>query len=495
MTSKLKWLRALAVDLYLWAQRRGSWPIPGAFRTVVRRVIARTMDKANHDTTQEWANPLLPGTRVNEPIPFPDDTLQGRPGDIPAAFVRSEPDLVCSLAGPRLRCVVATDVLGFGGLDRVAALLGRRLPAFGFDTTIAYFADALKDYHGPGERLVDALRLDGVPVVKLSPREGQPWLKAHLPDVMSIHGVPDWFVAAAAENGIPIVQCLHGAHSFFEPETWPRERLRSKQIDGFVAVSELVRRQYLRANPGYPPDRVITIPNGVDDQEIVHRDRTKARAWLGLRNEFLFVSLARYHLQKNTFGLVTAFSDVARRNPDTHLLVAGPIHDAIYFQQVRRLRDGLLCAGQIHLRENCPDVSTILAAADAFVLDSFFEGWPLASMEALFAGLPVVMSEVGGAREQLGENGRRGFVVGNPLGDPEAIDWCRMSRARFRTQVNRAALAEAMSAVVANRNYWRDARENLRLESLQRFSPDHCVQHHADVLARAVSGELHSTSD
>ena len=79
----------------------------------------------------------------------------------------------------------------------------------------------------------------------------------------------------------------------------------------------------------------------------------------------------------------------------------------------------------------CPDVSTVLAAADAFVLNSFFEGWSLASMEAIFTGLPVVLSEVGGAREQVGENGERGIVVENPLGDPGVTDWRSVTRARF----------------------------------------------------------------
>jgi glycosyltransferase involved in cell wall biosynthesis len=209
-----------------------------------------------------------------------------------------------------------------------------------------------------------------------------------------------------------------------------------------------------------------------------------------LRDEFLFVSLARYVLQKNTFGLVTAFAEVARASPEAHLLLAGGIVDPLYFEQVRRLRDGLPCAGQIHLHGPCPDVSTILAAADAFVLDPFFEaGFPLASMEALCAGLPVVISDVAGSREQMGENGRRGFVVDNPLGDADAMDWRSMGRARFSGQVNRAALVEAMSAIVADRDRWQDAREGLRAEAVTRFSADICLQRHAEVLTCAAAGE------
>jgi glycosyltransferase involved in cell wall biosynthesis len=155
---------------------------------------------------------------------------------------------------------------------------------------------------------------------------------------------------AAAETRIPTIETLHSAHDFFDTYTWPTEQARSQQITGFVAVSELVRRQYLRANPQYPPKRVVTIPNGVDHQHISHRDRRQARAWFDLGDEFLFVSLARYTLQKNTFALVTAFGDVAWAYPEAHLLCAGGIIDPLYFEQVRRLRDGLHCAPRIHLR-------------------------------------------------------------------------------------------------------------------------------------------------
>jgi glycosyltransferase involved in cell wall biosynthesis len=339
-----------------------------------------------------------------------------------------------------------------------------------------------------GERLAASLHLEGVPVIELSQHDGRQWVETHRPDIISMHSPPDWLVAAAAELGIPTIETLQAASTFFDKNTWPREWMRSQQITGFVAVSELVRRQYLRANPSYPRDRITTIPNGVDDQHVALRDRAQVRAWLGIRGEFLFVSLARYSLQKNTFGLLTAFSGVVSAYPEAHLLVAGPVTEPSYFEQVRRLRDRLPCAGHIHLHGPCPDVPAVLAAADAFVLDSFWEGWCLASMEALCAGLPVVLSEVAGAHEQVGENGYRGFVVANPLGDPEIMDWHRVTRARFSSQVNRAALVEAMCAVIKDRGHWRAARRGeLAAEAQAQFSADVCVQRHAEVLTRAAA--------
>src|SRR6202012_173000 len=114
---------------------------------------------------------------------------------------------------------------------------------------------------------------------------------------------------------------------------------------------------------------------------------------------------------------------------------------------IRHLRDGLTCADRIHLHGPCPDVSTVLAAADAFVLNPYFEaGFPLSAMEARCTGLPVIISDVAGARDQMGADGIHGFVVGNPLGDPDAVNWRLMARERFRPQVNRSELVEAMCA-------------------------------------------------
>jgi glycosyltransferase involved in cell wall biosynthesis len=483
---RLKRLLASALRVCLWGQRR-HWPVPSAVRDILRRVLARSIEQSTG--TEDWRSPLIHGRpRADLPRVLLDEPIVDRAGLEIEDPCNNKSCVTRSSIGERLRCVVATGVLDVGGLDRVAALLARRLPIYGINTTIVY-PRSPAGFEGAGERLADTLRSEGVDVVKVPAQEAEHWLKMSSPDVMSLHGAPEWLVDAATKIGIPVIETLHGSHSLFDRASWSAEKFRSRRIDGVVAVSDLVRRQYLRANPDYSPDRIVTIPNGVDDRYIVHRDRTEARSWLGLRDEFLFVSLARYHLQKNVFGLVAAFSDVARRHPDAHLLIGGHVHDPMYFEQVRQLRDELGCAGQIHLRGHCAEASAVLAASDGFVLNSFFEGWPLCSMEALFAGVPVVMSEVGGAIEQVGEDGSRGFVVANPIGDAEAIDWQRMSQMRFAPQVNRAALAEAMSSLVAKRDHWKNARESLKAESVKRFSAEACVRSHAKVLIRAAAGK------
>jgi glycosyltransferase involved in cell wall biosynthesis len=477
-------LRDLALITVLWGQRQRHL-LPVGVRNLVRSLAAKCIDLALPNASgrvDEW--PSLATLRVGEADTALSHTTvaMGEFGIRPAKSLSSNLDGLWAHGHAHLRCLVATGTLSLGGSEVVALFLAKGLRLHGFDTVVAHASLEHSDESPP-----DSLNLNGVPLVALSHDNARAWLETHRPDVVSMHNPPDWFVAAAATARVPTIETLHGAHNFLDKDIWPKERLRSRQITGFVAVSELVRRQYLIANPTYPSNRVFTIPNGVDDRHIVQRDRSQARRWLGLGDEFLFVSLARYVLQKNNFGLVSAFSDVASIYPEARLLLAGDIIDQSYYEQVRLLRDRLPCADQIKLYGPCPDVSTVLAAADAFVLDSFFEGWPLASMEALFSGLPVVLSDVGGAREQVGENGIGGFVVGNPLGDPEVLDWPSMARAQFASQSNRSALIKAMCDVVAKRDHWRQARENLKASSANRFSTELCLQRHAEVLRSAAS--------
>jgi glycosyltransferase involved in cell wall biosynthesis len=266
---------------------------------------------------------------------------------------------------------------------------------------------------------------------------------------------------------------------------WAQEALRSKRITLFIAVSELVRQQYLQGNRSISRDRVVTIPNAPSDRKRWEVDRGRARAALGIDEEFVFLSLSRYSLQKNIVGLVSTFDAVARAHIDAHLLIAGHISDPIHFAQAASKASSQHSSNQIHLREHTTAPAVLLAAADAFVLDSFFEGWALAPQEALLAGLPVITSETGGAIEQVGSGGTRGFVVPNPTGSTDLVDWETMRLAANRRQANATALEEAMNLVVRDRRQWSERRAAIRLESASRFKPKLCAEAHAMALRRA----------
>jgi glycosyltransferase involved in cell wall biosynthesis len=458
----------------LAAQRLNIRP-PRIVVSAARRLLRRIGD-AGGAGIEDWSTPLVARGTATQVFDAPPALEPAAPRPAP----RVEP-VRCGL-----RCLIVTSDLDAGGMDEVVAFLARRLPQHGIRTAVLHASDRGGTDGAPSGRLGRALRAEGVEVVELASPCGADWLAAWRPEVISAHGAPGWVLDAANRLSIPYVETLHGMHSLFNAD-WIAEAERSRRLARIVAVSDLVRRQYLEGNPMLPGNRIVTIPNGVDGERRAPPDRALARALLGLRDEFLFVSLARHCLQKNTYGLVSAFGDLAPTHSTAHLVIAGRPGDPMYFSQVAKLRDGLTCRERIHLRDHTPDPAALLAAADGFVLDSFFEGWSLASMEALHAGVPVVLSEVGGAREQVGDDGVRGVIVPNPLGDPSRVDWQTIRQMRFEHQVNRKELVAAMSSLIRNRKAWADSRQRLIADAAGRFSAWACLDAHAKLLRDAAA--------
>jgi glycosyltransferase involved in cell wall biosynthesis len=103
-------------------------------------------------------------------------------------------------------------------------------------------------------------------------------------------------------------------------------------------------------------------------------------------------------------------------------------------------------ADRLHLLGFREDVPDLLAAADVYVMPSLSEGLPLALLEAMFAGKPIVASEVGGIPEVI-TSGQDGLLV--PAGDAGAIAVALRDLLRDggrREQLGRAARERAESA-------------------------------------------------
>ncbi len=128
-------------------------------------------------------------------------------------------------------------------------------------------------------------------------------------------------------------------------------------------------------------------------------------------------------------------------------------------------------------------MGAVLSAADAFVSNSFYEGWSLSASEALWVGVPVVLSETGGARALVGPAGERGVLVPNPCGDPLDVDAGRVSSPRADTrEVNERAFAEALVGIARDRDAWQARAGGIRLHARAELGPDVFVRRWADAL-------------
>lgn len=485
---------ALCADVARRVVRR----LPAPVRTQLSKVVLWCDRRLPAPPIDDWSGPLIatePGRSsrtgsiaAGPPFATLDTVQPGRPHG-PAVAGGDGP--------PRLRCLLVTCALDVGGLAEVVAFLARRLPAYRLQTAVLHASRDPSVTGEPTGRLGRMLHSAGIEVHEAAEAGAPGWIEQWRPDVISAHHPPAWVLAIAQRLGVPYVDNLHGMHDLFGRGA-QAEAVRSAKLAAVVAVSELVRQRYMADNRGFPLGRIVVIPNAVDGERRPRGDRAAARELLGLTDEYLFVSLARLCAQKNCYGLLTAFAELARRRPEAHLVLAGgrQPHELRYYRQVLRLHDSLPCRDRIHLRDHLTSPFGLLAAADGFVLDSFFEGWSLASMEALFAGLPVVLSDVGGAREQVGDDAARGHVVANPLGDPLNVDWESIRSARYRAQVNRDEFVAAMEHMVADRqDYLRD-RERLAAESAARFDAGVCLALHAATLRAVVTrSDLPTTVD
>jgi len=115
------------------------------------------------------------------------------------------------------------------------------------------------------------------------------------------------------------------------------------------------------------------------------------------------IMVARFAAQKDHRTLIEALRSV----PDAELDLVG---DGPDLDVVRSYTREIGMADRVRFLGARDDVAALLAGADVFVLRSHWEGFPLSTLEAMRAGLPVVVTDVGGAAEAV-EDGVTGFVV------------------------------------------------------------------------------------
>jgi glycosyltransferase involved in cell wall biosynthesis len=376
---------------------------------------------------------------------------------------------------PRMVCALVTETLDVGGVEAVVGMLALELPRLGIACSVVTLH---------GGRQAEILRGAGVRVAVVDDAAG---LSAALveigPDVVQVHTATPPMIDVLIAAGVPLVPVVHNVELYRGAPAWEATTELSRSASVTIAVSDAVRRDHL----GHVEDRgrglVTVIPNGAPRAVVESAPpRSVARAHLAaalkvdVSDDVIVVSLARYDIQKNPVGLVDAFLVAASRDRRLRLVMAGETGDWLEFRRADELRLSHPGADRVHLLGES-DAGTLLAAADIFALNSYFEGWPVAVTEARTLGLPVVMSDVGGAHELVGVDASAGIVVANPSGSiltPRTV-----ARARRRLhQPSRSAFADALVAQAA-------AGPD-RATSVRAGTREQMVASHADVLLRVA---------
>jgi len=268
------------------------------------------------------------------------------------------------------------------------------------------------------------------------------------PDLVHAHSSKAGLLArlAARLAGVPSVFTAHG-WAFTEGAGGRRralalalERLGARAGTRIIAVSDYDRNLGLRLGVGRP-STVTRIYNALPDVTV-----PDAAARPGDGDRLRVVMVARFAPPKRQLDLIRAAAQV----PDVHLTLVG---DGPGLEDARALATSL--GSDAAFLGSRRDVAEILAGGDVFCLISDFEGFPISTLEAMRAGLAVIVSEVGGAPEALVDGSEMGLTV--PKGDE-------------------GALTLALSALAADRARTRRMGERARAVFLERFQVEEMLE-------------------
>jgi glycosyltransferase involved in cell wall biosynthesis len=210
---------------------------------------------------------------------------------------------------------------------------------------------------------------------------------------------------------------LHTEHDFFTLSRRRSQRLLrvlSTVADYVTSVTEPVTA-FLKDQVGIPVAKLRTIVNGVP----VDRFRTAqplSRSSLGWGEKDVIIGcVARLELEKGHRVLLEAFQQLQRRVPGVRLLLVG---DGAQRPILTATANGWNLNGAVQFLGTRNDIPELLATCDIVALPSFHEGLPMALLEAMAAGKPVVATSVGGV-PMVVRDGETGLLVAP--GDPQAM--------------------------------------------------------------------------
>jgi glycosyltransferase involved in cell wall biosynthesis len=204
---------------------------------------------------------------------------------------------------------------------------------------------------------------------------------------------------------------VHTVHNLAEWEVEPRAQWLQRLAfrSGVIPIS-VAREVAVSLHRRYQIEDGRVIPNciPVRHYQLSLERREAWRRGAGIQaSDIVFTCVALFREQKNHPRLLEAFRTGVGRNPSAKLLLVGKGPTEL---SARQLAESYGLGDQIRFLGMRDDVPEILGASDVFVLSSDYEGNPLAVMEAMAAGLPIVSTSVGGVPE-LVTDGRDGILV------------------------------------------------------------------------------------
>lgn len=285
-----------------------------------------------------------------------------------------------------MRCLIVTDSPEPSGVGEHMLTLAAALPP---GMASLGFPD-----HAAGQGLAARARQRGLAATVFHPDDPDAVITAHPGCMIHVHAGIGWeghgLVAAAARAGRAVIRTEHLPWLLTDADQIGHYAGASRKVDAIIAVSQGVADGWQavlsRMNPDLP---VHVVPNGIADPGLRRGDQ----------DGMTLLCVGRFTPQKLHRTLLAALARLHRSGLAARLDLVGQGPGEA---RLRGWAARLGLGDHVRFLGRREDVPALMAGSDLLVLPSEFEGLPLAVLEAMAIGLPVVATDVPGTAEALG---------------------------------------------------------------------------------------------
>lgn len=225
------------------------------------------------------------------------------------------------------------------------------------------------------------------------------WLAAGSADLLHVHAGIGWeghgLAATVGARDIPIVRTEHLPYLITDPDQQALYRCDTRHLAHHIVVSASSMESF---RPHVEETKLTIVHNGIFPLPAGDCP-SPLRQEMRLEGKTVLLTVARFAPQKDHAGLLHALPAVVRAHPSAVLLLVGTGEER---QNAEALAARLDLEEHVRFLGQRSDIAQIMGIADLFVLPSRFEGLPIAVLEAMSVGLPVVATRIGGTVEALG---------------------------------------------------------------------------------------------
>ncbi|MCD4821008.1 MAG: glycosyltransferase, partial [Methanococcoides sp.] len=324
----------------------------------------------------------------------------------------------------KLNVLIETKSLDKGGLEQVIFDLATNIDKNSYEIFIACIDKA--------GHIAEKCRKNGIPVFLINNDEKryEEIIKEHNIDLINSH-YSNFGVNVASKLSIPIISVIHNNYVWLDSTELSEFREVDNCINKYIAVSKNVSR-YSRHHFEIDAKKIEIIPNGLNIERYnkLSKDTLKTRTDFGVNNDdYIFLHVAACQGAKGHNLLISAMKDLVVKYPKIKIISVGHTLDFNYCNTIKerikdeKLEENIIFKGFVSEH----DLINIYQISDAFLLPSLFEGWSISMMEAMYFGLPLILTDVGASRDIIKDNDI-GMIIPNSYGDIVNLNCSNLTR-------------------------------------------------------------------